>query len=302
VTDHAITVSKSLFPDRSGTSRGSASWDRARWDHAAEQALIDPEDELDALVGRIAQAIDVRGFAHVRMGWLPRRDESMQVGCVSAICAQLGESLKVFGRQRSLWRGLEVDLTRPTNRSSGTGEQPLHLDFVNTSNPPDYVYLYCRRPDPLGGGANTVGSTIGIPAELSHQARRALRERTFRDGQVIDLVGVGHDINPFAVLNPGGRIPVRYTGRLLETTTGPAKAAVEELKAVLDQRTVEVMLEPGDLLILDQRRAAHGRKGLGEGQELLQAAERRLLMHGFGRARSSPRSNSLHLSPGLKSG
>ena len=86
-----------------------------------------------------------------------------------AFAGRLATVIQVFANGPR-WRLLGVDPDRPLDRSGGTGDQPPHMDFVNASLPPDYVFLYCARPDPLGGGASLVAADA--------RGRRAHRGRT----------------------------------------------------------------------------------------------------------------------------
>jgi len=161
----------------------------------------------------------------------------------------------------------------------------VHLDFVNTTHPPDFVALYCLRADPRGGGASVV-ATVDAVHSLDADDLEVLRQPVFRDGSVYDLRHVGEDINPFAVWAPGSTHPLRWTGKLLQGTNDTrAHKALARLARALDNASVEVALRPGQMLVVSQRRAVHGRRALAPGQETLGVHERRLLMHAFGRLR-----------------
>jgi hypothetical protein len=201
---------------------------------------------------------------------------------VSSVLGTLGRPVRIFAGL-PMWKVLRSDPSRPPGSSGGVGAQAPHLDFVNASQPPDLVALYCLRHDPAGGGASVV-SCIDAAAGLSADDLRLLAQPIYRDGKVERLENVGRDINPFAVWNPEDTVRLRWTGKLLESTHEPAAAmALARLDNALRRDEIEVTLRPGQLLVVNQRRAVHGRRALGRGQERVSADRRRLLMHGFAR-------------------
>jgi hypothetical protein len=261
-------------------------WDAVSWPYEAEISGELPP-EAHSIARDAHEALERSGYVVIRIPWLAEDPADVQASVVTCVCALTATPLRVFLRQ-PLWRPLRVDPSRPPHRSGGVGVNPLHMDFVNAAQPPDYVYLYCVRPDPLGGGRSTLARFSGIEGRLSPAAREVLSRPLFRYGQVADLAGVGADINPFAVLPSNGKFRFRYSTKLLDATR--QAEALRGLRAVDRQlaRTVtRVELKAGDLLVIDQHRALHGREALGVHQESLPAGERRLLMHGFGRSRDS---------------
>ncbi|MEA3041994.1 MAG: hypothetical protein QOC65_1483 [Sphingomonadales bacterium] len=213
-------------------------------------------------------------------------DGSAASNAVNLMVTGLVEPIRVFKKDPSHWRELFVDIDRPARRSRGVGSLPLHQDFVNAMWPPDYVCMYCRRPDPLGGGETILAGFEGIVKRLRDPAFDVLSERRFVDGRVHDLANVGEDINPFAVVNPGKAFTIRYTGHLLDSANGEAEMlALTELSELLSRTTTKYRLGQGDLLVIDQRRALHGRSELGGDQRLLPENERRLVMLSYGRRR-----------------
>jgi hypothetical protein len=181
-----------------------------------------------------------------------------------------------------LWRNIGVNLEKEVDRSEGTGESPLHMDFVNAEKPPDYVVLLCIRDDPLGGGASTLASIADATSALSPAERHILEQSIFIDGKVVDLNNVGSDINPFAVFDPDSPYPYRYTSQLLKQPLPfDANAALRRLQTELERRRLTFRLSPGQALIIDQHRYVHGKLSLGDGQSTIPPDSHRLLLHGF---------------------
>jgi hypothetical protein len=143
----------------------------------------------------------------------------------------------------------------------------------------------CIRPDPLGGGPSILSDARAAASRLSPSSRALLAERAYRYGSFFDLSDVGEEYTPFAVLDnePDNAGFVRFTAKMLtEPELGEAHAsAARELAGHLTGGQVSLMLQRGDLLIVDQHRYLHGREPLGAGQEAVPAADRRLLLQLF---------------------
>src|ERR1041385_5852134 len=205
---------------------------------------------------------------------------NIEAAAITLFLTALGEPIRVFDQLPFHWRQIDADLTRPPNRSRGIGLQPLHHDFVNAEYPPDFVCLYSLRPDPLGAGASLVSDLKWIASELPTDILNQLCLPIYADGVVQNLLNVGRDVNPFPVYSPSAAFQFRYTSNLLENTASEsARAALQKLAPAIEERAVKHRLLAGELLIIEQRRAVHGREPLGDGQELLAPSERRLVLH-----------------------
>ncbi|MFE4631156.1 Fe(II)-2OG oxygenase family protein [Streptomyces mirabilis] len=116
-----------------------------------------------------------------------------------------------------------------------------------------------------------------------------LAESAYHYGTFFDLFGVGEEYKPFPILDgsdPGGF--VRFTAKMLKRSElGEAHAdAARELAEELVRGQVSFMFQPGDYLIVNQRRFLHGREALHSGPETVPVADRRLLLQLFLRARA----------------
>jgi hypothetical protein len=196
----------------------------------------------------------------------------------------IARQIRVFG-DRPKWRAIGVDTAKDADRSEGTGESPLHMDFVNAEFPPDYVVLLCVRTDPLAGGQSTLASLAAATSRMSQDERKHLEFRQFVDGKVDGLLNVGRDINPFAILSPNDNFKFRFTAQLLKQRyLAETEAALRHFHAELESQKSVFLVPSGHALIIDQHWHVHGKVGLGEGQEALPTAHRRLLLHGFFRS------------------
>lgn len=189
-----------------------------------------------------------------------------------------------------LWKDIGVKVDKDPGRSSGIGYNAFHMDLVNATRPPDYTTLLCVRPDPLGGGPSILSDAHTALTRLSEHNRGLLAETAYHYGTFFDLFDVGEEYKPFPILDgsePGEGF-VRFTAKMLERSElGQAHAdAAREFAEELVRGQVSFMLQPGDYLIVNQRRFLHGREALRSGQETIPAAGRRLLLQLFLRARA----------------
>lgn len=260
-------------------------WDFATWNDA-EWLGQDLAADLLKLSARLRNDLTNYGFAIVATA----DGEGLYASPaypVTRLLSLLGTPIRVFQREPAHWRRVDVDLSRPPRRSRGSGRQALHLDFVNAENPPDMVCLYCQIEDPLGGGASLVANYVGVEDELIAEHREILQRSIFRDGKFEALENIGSDANPFAILSGSKKWRFRYTTNLLNADVPcEVRIALHALNHHLDQRTVSYRLRKGEMLIIDQHRALHGRAPVGSPQDLLPVAERRLVLHSFVRRQS----------------
>ncbi|MEV0445338.1 TauD/TfdA family dioxygenase [Streptomyces spectabilis] len=206
---------------------------------------------------------------------------------LTILLSWLGTPLRAFDRW-PLWKPLGTNLEIEPMRATGSGYNPLHLDLVNTTLPPDYSALLCVRPDPRGGGASLTASLRRAVARLSQDERDLLGQPVFHDGDFFDLTGVGEELDPFPVLDelrPEEGF-VRFTAKMLPDMDprDPHTAAARALERELIADQGRILLGRGDLLIVNQHLSAHGRERLGDGQHQLPAEQRRLVWQMFLRA------------------
>lgn len=138
-----------------------------------------------------------------------------------------------------------------------SGAFPLHTDLSYVSNPPRYLLTMCVTADESGGGITTLASIESAWQQLSSAHRSVLMQRSFSFENAPNT-GVGVCKNqPIHEANGGAGL-WRFR---LDTLIYPrdAAGAVQNLTRALERTVVEIPLECGDLLILDNHRVAHGR-------------------------------------------
>ncbi|MET8605672.1 TauD/TfdA family dioxygenase [Streptomyces rubiginosohelvolus] len=215
-------------------------------------------------------------------------DHDLNLQLALSLLSSLGPVIAVYPGE-GCWSDLEVRTTADPGRTHGVGENRLHLDLVDRDRLPRYIALYCVRSDPAGGGASALSDLRQAAEALGEEDRALLQSPAFRYFADKGVHGVGESLERFAVLPTllDGTEPTRFTTKMLpHLKTGelvdaddPASvtAAFSRLVEAAYASRSTVRLAPGQLLVFDQHRYAHGRMPLGEGQEQTPVGERRLL-------------------------
>ncbi|MER5299711.1 TauD/TfdA family dioxygenase [Streptomyces lasiicapitis] len=208
---------------------------------------------------------------------------------LTVLMSWLGTPLRPFGWW-PLWKPLGANLALDPMHTTGTGYSPFHIDIVNATLPPDFSALLCVRPDPCGGGHSLISHLRRAVARLSSEERARLSEVVYRGGKFYDSCGVGEEYSPFPVLDnlPLENGFVRFTAKMLSDmeSEDPHAAAVRALEHELVVGQHRLLLERGDLLVVNQHLSAHARDPFGEGQrEVVAEGRSRLLWQMFLRTR-----------------
>ncbi|MFB8401251.1 TauD/TfdA family dioxygenase [Streptomyces sp. NPDC055912] len=210
-----------------------------------------------------------------------------------SLMSALGTVLALYP-DRGCWDELTVRDDVDPGRTHGVGENRLHVDLVDRDRAPRLIALYCVRADPAGGGASALSDLHAAAGDLDQPDRELLRRPVFSYFTDHGVNGVGEGMTRFPVLpeHLDGREPIRFTSKMLphlqrgELVDGDAPeqaaAAFGRLVAAAEERRTTVRLQPGQLLIFDQWRYAHGRMPLGPGQSDLPPGQRRLLKQAYG--------------------
>jgi TfdA family taurine catabolism dioxygenase TauD len=218
----------------------------------------------------------------------------------TAVISHLGEIVDIYPGA-GLWSDLGVELTAEPHRTHGVGENPLHVDLIDRAKPPRFIALYCQRNDPMGGGASLLADMWGAAAMLGSEAKEILRSRIFRYWTDVGVHGVGKPLPAFSVLpkNIMAGVPIRFSTKMLpHVLSGDVISdcysdrervldALNHFERLLSCLATSVLLKPGQLLIFDQFRYAHGRAPLGPNQGDLDPSKTRLLKQAYAKDRSA---------------
>ncbi|GHO86474.1 TauD/TfdA family dioxygenase [Dictyobacter formicarum] len=152
-------------------------------------------------------------------------------------------------------------------RLENTGS--VYLDFHTEScfhpNKPDYVGLFCLRSDHDQIARTASASIYRAIHKVPSKLISILRQPLYRARVSTAYVKPGEPAlySPFMPILSGDTVEpdlcVNFFG--MEAKNPIAQLAFDSLKAALLQVAVDCVLLPGDLLIVDNRVAAHGRTG-----------------------------------------
>jgi hypothetical protein len=150
----------------------------------------------------------------------------------------------------------------PMHTEISQGKLPGGEPGVTVSPSPDFLVLYCCRNDE--GAPTTFCLLDTILAGMPNWAVDALKEPKFvvSGGDSFTTVNV---LDKVALLRPDpvtGWLQLRYNGTNITTDDATCAEAFRILEERLDDPEVvqRVKLEPGDLLVLENRRTTHGRE------------------------------------------
>jgi hypothetical protein len=228
------------------------------------------------------------------------RDDLDAAGLIESASALLDSQFLFLPVEGQRWNRLEVRLDAARERTHGTGENPLHVDYLAHASPPRFIALLCLRPDPAGGGATQLSSFANAVSLLPKGTRQILETPWFWYWP--DPTGgiFGNPVDPFPILPKDPRLEAtRFSAKMIRGD-GRVKAeiiraphednagAVCELNAAMQAGRIDLLLRRGELLVFDQFSMAHGRSSLGPFQSGIDKSHTRLLMQAY----LSPRGNA----------
>ena len=154
---------------------------------------------------------------------------------------------------------LASSVGRQISTSSGV-ELAFHTETAFHPHRPRFLLLLCLRGDP--NAATTLCSVDDIVALLPPATVDVLRQPRFRCG-VDESFGAGSAwvTNPAPVIGgkADGTLVLTFDGELTFGTDARAEAAIAEVNEAIGRTRRAVTLRTGDLLIVDNHRAVHGR-------------------------------------------
>jgi L-asparagine oxygenase len=167
---------------------------------------------------------------------------------------------------------VESEKNAPSNESSAS-TLDLHTEIafsthrLESTDSPDFVLLLCLRADPWREAATLIAELGDLCAELSDKELLVLEEPRFELRAPYSFTRTLQGQRPWF-----GPIPIIHNDNGVLTGAfdlacgcrgidSDAQGALEKLRAaaLAPRATARVHLEFGDLLILDNRRCAHGR-------------------------------------------
>jgi alpha-ketoglutarate-dependent taurine dioxygenase len=192
-------------------------------------------------IAAIKAAVCETGLCHVSQGWSEAR--------FRALCEEFGE----------VFYEAEVKLggDRPRNY-----QLPQAIGFHTDHVSAEYVAWYCYVPEPDGGAMQFLD--LGrVYESLAAAHRQALG----RVGVTDNAAWGGGEPIALCAASPRGGNRIHYVSWLdMFPADADAAAALEAfeagVKAAARSAVVECALRPGDVVVLDNHRVAHGRRAI----------------------------------------
>lgn len=151
------------------------------------------------------------------------------------------------------------DASRQTSTSSKV-QLAFHTETAFHPHKPRFLALLCLKGDP--DAATTLCSIDDVLPLLTPAARRLLSEPRFHT-RADESFGGGPGAafgEPIAVLAGDPEHPVlTFDGELTSGIDDDAHAALDELNSLIERHHTSVVLQAGDLLVVDNHRCVHGR-------------------------------------------
>jgi L-asparagine oxygenase len=154
---------------------------------------------------------------------------------------------------------LASSVGRQLSTSSGV-ELAFHTETAFHPHKPRYLLLLCLRSDPAA--QTTLCSVDDIAEQLSPETLAVLAEPRFRCG-VDESFGHGTawltEPAPILTREVDGSATITFDGELTIGVDSRAERAIAEVNAAIERARTSVVLAAGDLLLVDNHRAVHGR-------------------------------------------
>jgi hypothetical protein len=136
-----------------------------------------------------------------------------------------------------------------------------HTETAFHPHKPRYLLLLCLRGDP--GAETRLCSIADVLPHLDDATIAILREHRFRtrpDPSFLDAGGRGALGPPMAVIEgTAGRPTFTYDEDLMEGSDAEADAALARLRDAVPELATSLVLDAGDLLVIDNHQVVHSR-------------------------------------------
>lgn len=165
----------------------------------------------------------------------------------------------------SLFQNVIPTAINANNLSSESSESPLdfHTEAAFHPNMPDYLLLYCARPNPDRDAATSVGGVRMMIPQVPLKYRPVLREPVFKTG--IDFSFGSQDRQAgngpmMSILSGDPFDPLMKLDPDLMVGMGPdARTALKLMTEAARICEVSVVLDSTDLIMIDNHHAVHAR-------------------------------------------
>jgi L-asparagine oxygenase len=139
----------------------------------------------------------------------------------------------------------------------------LHTETAFHPYCPDFLLLFCLRNDRDKQAATIVSSIRDIHFDLTDTDIHLLRQPAFRTGIDFSFGSMNgtKGNGPIMPILSGDKndLQMTFDPDLMIGLNHQASKVLSKLKHLLDQKKQFILLEPGDLIVVDNSRAVHGR-------------------------------------------
>ncbi|MEM7676962.1 MAG: TauD/TfdA family dioxygenase [Myxococcota bacterium] len=148
--------------------------------------------------------------------------------------------------------------------STNVNEVKMHSDGFADEHPPSFLIIGCERPS-TKGGKNLLADGVAIQAALTPQEINTLKRGVqFKKTKSEARVGV------FSEIAGSHSEMVRF--RMRAEVSEAAQPTWNKLLRVIKENTIEMKMQPGDILFIDNHRMLHGRTAIEQGERLMHRA------------------------------
>ena len=196
----------------------------------------------------------------------PEKTTYVSERCLAMIGSRLGHLVSYIQEKNGdLFQNLAPLKGNERVQSSGGSQTRLqfHRETVFHPYPPEFLLLFCLRPDHDRVAETTYASIARALPLLSAEHKDLLFQPLYR-------TGIDHSFGNVQSIKANGPVlPVLYGNRydpflnydedLMEAMTPEAAAALEALQRAIASVYKGIKLDMGDLLCIDNRRTVHGR-------------------------------------------
>jgi L-asparagine oxygenase len=189
-------------------------------------------------------------------------------GCLLALGLLLGEPFAYWAEKGGSVIHNIVPIKGSEQRASNEGSEVdfgYHTELAYFAFRPDYLLLYCLRPDHRSTAITPTADVAAAFSHLTEAQRVELRRPVFRIKAPQSFARLHGDAwsEPRPIVFGTESLPeacVNLNGT--EALTAAAEAALDAFRQALGRPDVErrVCLQPGECLLIDNRKALHGRR------------------------------------------
>lgn len=185
--------------------------------------------------------------------------------CLSLFGVSLGQPFNYIQEENgNIFRNIRPFLANRDEQTSDSSRSTLELHTETPFHPikPDFLMLYCLRADRDGLAYTLVSDLENIITELDEETIGELEKSQFLidiDYSFGNTSGEKFTKVPEPILyREKGQRRVTYD-HLMQAITLQGSEALEKMTLAVRKVQEKILLEPGDLLIIDNKRAIHGR-------------------------------------------